>query len=253
VGVPQKDGRALFYSLTQAELMLSQGQQPSKKVSTQMGGFSPASSQAGGVALPPRTNPWDWAEEVEKEVAGPSTAPTNQSPSPKEKAKATAPKPVASKKPVAKQPEPDFEARCATRLGVEFSWLKTNTSEDLRKQVKSILEMSQKAYSVFLVSDKSREYAALRDHLQGDFRSFRDQVPKGEASPQPKAKESFASVVGKAAEPSSAMAPPPARKSTAVTEGKGKERRTASLERKNAVRRPSTPRSDGSAEQASKT
>jgi len=228
VGIPS-GGQIHYLTLTQAELRLTLGQ--SKPVRDD----SNPSSQAGGVELPPnQSQTLNWADEVEREMAGSPEASSSNTktpgPSRKGKEKATAEVPAAPKEQVPPKADllPDIPARCATRLGVEFTWLKSNIDGPSLTKAKAVLGLSQKRYSAFLVSDENIEFQALKETLQGSFRAFQagsKTRTESQSSSHSKSGSSFAEVVGKTAEPSSAVDPKPAREQAAKATGGGKEKK----------------------------
>jgi hypothetical protein len=228
VGIPS-GGQIHYLTLTQAELRLTLGQ------TKFTGDDSNPSSQAGGVELPPKqSQTLNWADEVEREMAGSPEASSSKTktpaPSKKGKEKATVEVPAAPKEQVPPKAEllPDIPTRCATRLGVDFTWLKSNIDGPSLEKAKAVLGLSQKRYSAFLVSDDNIEFQALKETLQGSFRAFQARSktePESRSSSHSKSGGSFAEVAGKTIEPSSKVDPAPAREQAAKATGGGKEKR----------------------------
>jgi len=229
VGIPS-GGQIHYLTLTQAELRLTLGQ------SKPTGSDSNTSSQAGGVELPApkQGQALNWADEVEREMAGSPEASSSNTKSPvpskKGKEKATVEVPAAPKEqaPPKAAPLPDIPTRCATRLGVDFTWLKSNIDGPSLEKAKAVLGLSQKRYSAFIVSDDNKEFQALKETLQGSFRAFQagsKTRSESQSSTHSKSGSSFAEVAGKTVEPSSTVDPAPAREQAKKATGGGKEKK----------------------------
>jgi len=249
VGIPRPDGKVQFYSLIEAEVMLtSLGQsmkvQPKaipnpvpkvpkpvskKPVVPQFSTGNPFSALEAELPAPtvqPTKSVTSWADEVIEEAESSRTAAQRavkktRSPSPSKKGKS---------KKVNPQPkvEVDLEKRCASRLGVSLAWLKSSIQGPALARAMQVLDMSQKNFSLFLVSDEAREYCLFRDNAIQRFRAP-DSVPlpkgKGKENgttgmPQPEVEATVAEVDAGTSGQSPEVPPPSPGKPSAGSESR---------------------------------